>query len=183
MTTGMRPAGAGMESSMTSALCVAVVASAAICFLGEVLQAALQRQRLPAHLQERAPLGHDVHREHLADAVVGGARAVGVGDPDTLAGLPVDGGDLAHLAGQAPGRVVGEAQEGRAGGDARASRVAVGVGHGGRGRGELRARTWEPVAAAAGAAPRRAGQLVGEPQQRALIDGVDVPELGAKARG
>ncbi len=83
---------------MTRALCVAVAAKFGDLLLGEVLQAALQSQSLPAHLQKRAPLGHDVHREHLADTVVGGAGAIGVGDPDTLARLPVDGRDLADLS-------------------------------------------------------------------------------------
>ena len=78
--------------------------------LREVLQAALEREGLPAHLQECAPPGHDVHGEHLADAVVGVARAVRVGDPDTLSGLPVHRRDLTDLTGKAAGRVVGEAQ-------------------------------------------------------------------------
>ena len=171
-------AGAGAESSMMRAFWAARRRQRGNGHLLEVVQTLLHGERLSSHLEKCSPLGHDAHRHHLANTFVGVPQTIGVRDPYPLPRLAVYRHDLADLPRKRAGRLVGQPEQTCV---CRHSCPCGGI----------LARRWGPQAGwgschattrdRPGGTGVRASQFLSETDERRLVNGVHVSELGGHA--
>ena len=82
-------------------------------------------QRLPAGLDEIAPLGDDVDRHHDPRPVIGRRRSQRIDDAHLLTDLGIGRAHLAYLAGQGPDRTVDQVKKAYLVGDFHFGRIAL----------------------------------------------------------